>query len=175
MSKYILFLTLFFSGPVFAKALFLVGPSGVGKSTCIHKVVQESNGRVRNGVSHTTRDPRHNEEHGRDYYFISQAQFDLMKENNEFIITSEEFDQSYGLSYKEIEQDEVFIKDVGVQSIEILKEKLGDECLFVFLAPPSYEILKDRLQERALESDESQASLEKRLANAVKILAYEPL
>lgn len=57
----------------------------------------------------------------------------------------------------------------------ILKEKLGDQCFFVFLAPPSYEVLKERLQERGLESKESQASLERRLENAVKILAHEPL
>ena len=174
MNKFLCIFFLF-TGHLAAKALFIVGPSGVGKSTCIHRIVQESNGRVKNGVSHTTRAKRQNEKNGKDYYFITQAEFDLMKGNNEFIITSEEFNESYGLAYKEIGEDEIFIKDVGVQSIEILKEKLGNQCFFVFLAPPSYEVLKERLQGRGLESKESQASLERRLENAAKIMAYEPL
>lgn len=171
-------LTLFYSSEVFAKALFIVGPSGVGKSTSIQRIVQESNGKIKNGISHTTRVPCHNEKDGRDYYFISQEQFDRMKANNEFIISTETFKQSYGLSYQEIEQvgkqDEIFISAIDGQSIELLKEKLGKDCFFIFLAPSSYEVLERRLKSQCLER-ESQKDLEKCLTDAVKVLSYEPL
>jgi len=160
-----------------ATVVFIVGPSGVGKSTVVQNLVKTSAGEFQKIVSHTTRAPRKHEEDGKDYYFISQADFAKKDQNSEFIVTSNEYGQCYGLAYQEIKKasdaSKIFIKEIGVDIIKPLKEKLGKQGIFIFLAPPSYEILQSRLRQRSLASGESDKELEKRLQNAIDILPYE--
>jgi guanylate kinase len=161
-----------------ANFIFFVGPSGVGKSTLIEKIVEQSNGKIVKAVSHTTRAPRLNEVDGKDYHFVSLEQFQAMEESNQFIISGSDFNHHYGLSYQELDEkkskNRIVIKDIGGQSIETIKECLGDDCKVLFIAPPSHDTLWNRLNCRSLNTGESSHELETRLNDALRVLRFEP-
>jgi guanylate kinase len=127
-------------------------------------------------VSCTTRPPRGEEQHGREYYFISVEEFQKRIEHNDFI----EFEQVYeGLYYgtlkQEIERIEAagrqVLFDVDVKGGLNLKRILGDKAVSIFICPPSVEELRRRLEGRG---DTSPEMIEKRLAKAELELSYKP-
>ena len=127
-------------------------------------------------VSCTTRPPRGQEEHGKEYYFISVEEFQKRIEHNDFI----EFEQVYeGLYYgtlkEEIDRIEAagrqVLFDVDVKGGLNLKRILGDQATSIFICPPSIEELRKRLEGRG---DTSPEMIEKRLAKAEEELAYKP-
>ena len=127
-------------------------------------------------VSCTTRPPRGQEEHGKEYYFISVEEFQKRIEHNDFI----EFEQVYeGLYYGTLKEEINRIEaagrqvlfDVDVKGGLNLKRILGDQATSIFICPPSIEELRKRLEGRG---DTSPEMIEKRLAKAEEELSYKP-
>ena len=126
-------------------------------------------------VSCTTRAPRGDEQHGKEYYFISVEEFQKRIENDDFI----EYEQVYeGLYYgtlkEEIDRIEAagrqVLFDVDVKGGLKLKGILGDQATSIFICPPSVEELRRRLEGRG---DTSPEMIEKRLAKAELELSYK--
>ena len=151
-------------------------PSGSGKSTMVKHLLTNHPNSFELSISCTTRAPRGQEVHGKEYYFITVEEFQKRIENAEFI----EYEQVYeGLYYgtlkAEIERIESAGKqvlfDVDVKGGLNLKRILGDRAVSIFICPPSVEELRRRLEGRG---DTSPEMIEKRLAKAEKELSYKP-
>jgi len=135
--------------------LFVVsGPSGVGKSSISRKVI-ETVPDLRLSISCTTRSPRPGEEHGREYCFVTEAEFRRMIEQEAFAEWAEVFGNLYGTPWKELiegkEQKNDIILDIDVQGARQVMHNL-DDAVSVFVMPPSLDILKARLRGRGTDS-----------------------
>lgn len=149
-------------------------PSGGGKSTVAQKILRSSR-RFAKSISATTRAPRINEVEGRDYYFISLEEFKDKIAKEEFLEWEEVYpDVFYGTLNSEIDniakRKQIPILAIDVHGALELKKRLKDRLLTIFLDIPSIEILKDRLQYRATETE---AELQKRLARAEYELSFK--
>ena len=151
-------------------------PSGSGKSTMVKHLLTKYPDHFELSVSCTTRPPRGQEVHGKEYYFISVEEFQKRIEHNDFI----EFEQVYeGLYYgtlkAEIDRIEAagrqVLFDVDVKGGLNLKRILGDKATSIFICPPSIEELRRRLEGRG---DTSPEMIEKRLAKAEIEMADKP-
>ena len=146
--------------------LFVVAaPSGAGKSSLV-KALMELDSRVQPSVSHTTRRPRGQEKHGREYYFVPEQEFDAMVQADAFVEWAHVHDQRYGTSRRAIEerisQGADVILEIDFQgSIQI--KKLFANAICIFILPPSWEELRSRLERRGEDSAEV---IEIRLKNA---------
>lgn len=144
-------------------------PSGAGKTTIIKSLVSKDD-RFEFSVSTTTRRPRPNEESARSYFFVGLEEFHEMVRRGEFIEWAEVHGNYYGTAKKEVDRikstGKIPIFDVDVQGARQLKGRI-DDAVFIFIAPPSVESLRERLVKRDTESTEQ---IELRLANAVKEL-----
>ena len=142
-------------------------PSGAGKTTLITRLLR-SDDRFMFSISTTTRKIRPGESHGVNYYFVSKEKFLEMIDNDEFFEWAEVYGNYYGTSKKEIDRilksGKFPLFDVDVQGSKILRKKLPD-AVFIFIIPPSLNILKARLIGRQTESEEE---LDVRLKNAAK-------
>ncbi len=142
----------------------ITGPSGVGKSTII-KLLLNSLPNVHFSVSYTTRPPRPNEENGVDYYFVSREEFESMIKKDKFLEWAEVHDFLYGTSFTEVEkafgEGKDLILDVDIQGANAIKRKMTD-AVTVFVLPPSWEALKERLSFR----ENNEEVVEKRLKRA---------
>lgn len=143
-------------------------PSGSGKSTMVRHLLEKHPDLFELSISCTTRAPRGQEVHGKEYYFVTVDEFKQRIANDEFI----EFEQVYeGLYYgtlkKEIERIEQAGKqvlfDVDVKGGINLKHILGERATSIFICPPSIEELRKRLEGRG---DTSPEMIEKRIAKA---------
>lgn len=139
------------------RVIVLSGPSGAGKSTLI-KGVRERVDNLSYSTSHTTRKPRSAEKEGADYFFTDKAAFQEMINRNEFVEWARVYDDFYGTSYQAIDDKisagEDIILDIDVQGAKNIKEQL-DNCLLIFILPPSMEILEKRLRGRATDSGDA--------------------
>ena len=151
-------------------------PSGSGKSTMVKHLLTKYPNRFELSVSCTTRAPRGEEVHGREYYFISVEEFQQRIANDEFI----EYEQVYeGLYYGTLKAEIARIEaagrqvlfDVDVKGGMNLKRILGDKATSLFICPPSIEELRRRLEGRG---DTSPEMIEKRLAKAEYELTFKP-
>lgn len=143
-------------------------PSGSGKSTMVKHLLTKYPNRFELSVSCTTRPPRGQEVHGKEYYFISVEEFQQRIARDEFI----EFEQVYeGLYYGTLKAEIARIEaaghqvlfDVDVKGGLNLKRILGNKAMSVFICPPSIEELRRRLVGRG---DTSPEMIEKRLSKA---------
>ena len=155
------------------KLVLFCGPSGSGKTTIVHHLMQQFP-MMRFSVSATTREKRPNEEHGKDYYFLSVDEFKEKINNNEFLEWEEVYkDRFYGTLKKEVERiledGYVAIFDVDVEGGLHIRKQFGRQLLDVFVMPPSVDDLHKRLVARATESEDS---LFKRLDKAEKEMNY---
>ena len=146
--------------------LFIISaPSGAGKTTLCKEVV-DILGNLRHSVSYTTRFPRHGEVHGRDYFFVSPAEFEKMIKACEFAEWAEVHGNLYGTAMKTLDENRKqgfdVILDIDCQGARQLKERCGDG-VFIFILPPSLHELRRRLDLRNSESDEAK---ERRIRNA---------
>ena len=151
------------SGP---GAVFVVsGPSGAGKSTLLRRVL-EADPDVRFSVSHTTRAPRSGEVAGRDYHFVSREVFQRMVAAGEFLEWAEYNENLYGTSRAAVAGPTGagldLILEVEVQGAHQLRERLAG-AVFVFILPPSLEVLEQRLRARG---SEDESVIRKRLERA---------
>jgi guanylate kinase len=147
------------------------GPSGVGKTTLIERVL-EDDGNIFFSVSYTTREKRHNEVHGKDYYFTDEATFRQMIADDGFLEWEPVHGYLYGTPIKEISQSigdgHDVILDIDVKGALKVKEKCPSACL-IFLEPPSVDELKRRLELRG------EKEIEKRMERVREEMATKPL
>ncbi len=156
------------------KMIIFTAPSGAGKTTLVRHVLSIYDF-LDFSISATTRSKRVNEQEGRDYYYLSVDEFKKKIENGEFAEWEEVYaDQYYGTLKSEIERiwkmGKAIIFDVDVQGAEDLKKIYGNQCLIIFVKPPSFEVLVERLKGRDSETDES---FKKRIDKVKKELSYE--
>lgn len=152
------------------KIIVIVAPSGTGKSTLIKKLKEDVKDLVES-VSFTTRKIRESEVDGQSYNFIDQEKFLQMKEAGEFLEWAQVHGNYYGTSKsfveKQLSNGVNLLFDLDVQGTDSFKAHFGNSAKVIFIAPPSVEVLEQRLLNRGTESDES---LRIRLANAKKEL-----
>jgi guanylate kinase len=152
--------------------LFIVsGPSGAGKTTLINRVREQLEPigiTLYFSVSHTTRKPRTGEVDGRSYHFVPTGQFEAMVERGEFIEWAFVHEQRYGTSKSEVlarlDRGEDVILDIDYQGAKQIDEDadLEPRSLNIFIFPPSFDHLEQRLRDRGLNSeDEIQTRLQK--------------
>ena len=151
--------------------LFVVAaPSGAGKSSLV-KALMELDSRVQPAVSHTTRPPRGQEKHGREYYFLSPEEFDGMVLRDSFLEWANVHGHRYGTSRQAIEERVAHGADVILEidfqgAINI--KRIFVNAVLIFILPPSWEELRSRLQRRGEDSAEV---IELRLKNAAAEMA----
>lgn len=148
----------------------VAAPSGAGKSSLV-KALMELDAGVQPSVSHTTRAPRGQEFHGREYFFIDDAQFDDMVANNAFLEWAYVHGNRYGTSKSTIEerisQGLDVVLEIDFQGAVQIK-RLFANAVLIFILPPSWEELRSRLQRRGEDTAEV---IEIRLANAATEMA----
>ena len=131
------------------------GPSGVGKGTLVKALTKKRSDLVES-VSCTTRAPRENEIHGREYYFISKDEFIKRVADGDFLEYDEHFGNFYGTP-KSFVKEQLQEKSV-VLEIDVIgglnAKKAFPDCVLIMIAPPSIEKLKQRLVSRNTESAE---------------------
>ena len=146
------------------RMVLISGPSGCGKSTIIQRLISDE--RVEFSVSATTRPMRAGEVAGVDYHFLSTEEFRTKVEEGAFIEYAEVYGNLYGTlrapMEAAIEAGRVFLVEIDVQGALQLRA-LEEPGVYVFIAPPSFDELKRRLEGRGTESPEV---LERRLKKA---------
>jgi guanylate kinase len=146
------------------KGLLVVisGPSGVGKSTVVDRVMKIAPG-LKLSVSATTRAARPGEKEGEDYFFVTKEQFSEMVKTGKFLEWAEVHGAYYGTPKSYIEEQlgkgRVVVLEVDVQGAQSIREvlqsrKFSAHAVFVFLIPPSVDILAFRLKKRKTENEE---------------------
>lgn len=130
-------------------------PSGSGKSTLTHRLIAELPN-LRFSISYTTRAPRGQEQDGKDYFFITPADFEARLANGEFLEHAKVFDNYYGTHIGELERAAAegvdLILDIDVQGARQLKEK-SPAAVSIFILPPSRQVLEERLRARSQDSE----------------------
>lgn len=148
------------------KGLLVVisSPSGGGKTTIIRKVLASGNGNFRYSISATTRQQRKNEVDGQDYYFLDKNEFERKRDRGEFAEWAEVHGHFYATPKKPLEnwlrEGKLVFLDLDVDGGVAIKEHFGGAALLIFVRPPSFESLRERLQKRKTESAEE---IDKRL------------
>ena len=155
------------------KLYIISAPSGAGKTSLVKQLITEVDQLVVS-VSHTTRSMRNGETHGSDYFFVSVDEFKSMIENQAFLEHAQVFDNFYGTAQKTVEdnlaQGRDVILEIDWQGAQQVRKMLPDS-LSIFILPPSIEILKQRLQNRAQDNDEV---IERRMRDAVTEMSHYP-
>jgi guanylate kinase len=140
-------------------------PSGGGKGTLIARVLKTVPG-VSYSVSYTTRVPRTGEQHGREYFFVSTETFEEMIARGDFLEWANVYGYLYGTSRAQVEQERAaghdIILEIDVQGASSIRA-LVEDTVTVFIVPPSFELLRNRLVARGTDSP---ADLERRLRGA---------
>ena len=148
--------------------LFVVAaPSGAGKSSLVNALL-ELDSRVQPSVSHTTRPPRGQEKHGREYFFVPAKEFDTMVLADAFVEWANVHGQRYGTSKKAIEeriaQGADVILEIDFQGALQVK-RIFTNAVLIFILPPSWQELRSRLERRG---EDSAQVIELRLKNAAE-------
>ena len=147
------------------RLFILSAPSGSGK-TSLAELLLDAVENLEFSVSYTTRGRRGNEQHGEEYFFVDVAEFEAMIERGEFLEYEHVYGNYYGTSRRFVEQRldrgvDVLL-DIDVQGARAVVEKIP-EAVRIFVLPPSYQELRERLTGRALDDSEA---VERRLRAA---------
>lgn len=137
----------------------LVAPSGAGKTSLSQRLTDDFPN-ISFSVSATTRKPRSYEKDEVDYHFISREEFQEGIDNNRFLEWEEFYDGiRYGTPISEVEKNYklgyLTLLDIEVNGALNVKKIYGDDCLSVFIKPPSLNILEERLKKRGTENEQS--------------------
>ena len=152
--------------------LFVVAaPSGAGKSSLV-KALLELDSHLAVSVSHTTRPPRGQEQNGREYWFVDEAEFRAMVDRGEFFEWAQVHGQLYGTSRHAIadrlEHGEDVVLEIDWQGALQIK-RLFEHTVLIFVLPPSWDELRLRLQRRG---EDGPDVIEQRMANAREEVAH---
>lgn len=163
------------SAPAFLDPLVVCGPSGVGKGTIIGKFLSATNA-FGFSVSHTTREPRPGEINGIHYHFTSKPMMQSLLEQDYFLESAEVHGNLYGTSWQSLydvqQSGKKCLLDIDVQGVQRLKNRPSRDAWkprYIFIAPPSAEVLESRLRGRGTESEEN---LLRRIMNARSEIDY---
>jgi guanylate kinase len=154
--------------------LILSSPSGAGKTSIAHQILEEDPNLVLS-VSVTTRPPRHGEVDGVDYHFVSSDKFEQMHRSNEFLESATVFGNRYGTPRGPVEKllgagrDILF--DIDWQGTQQLTANAGKDLASIFILPPSTQELGARLRSRAQDSKEAVAH---RMSKAADEMSHWP-
>jgi guanylate kinase len=150
--------------------IVVAAPSGAGKSSLV-KALMEVDAHVQPSVSHTTRAPRGQEKHGREYFFVSDAEFDAMVEAKAFVEWATVHNHRYGTSKKAIEErmnhGADVVLEIDYQGALQIKQVFSN-AVTIFILPPSWDELRSRLERRG---EDSATVIEVRLQNAAVEMA----
>ena len=160
--------------PKQGKLIVFSAPSGSGKTTIVHHLLEQKELNLGFSVSATSRPRRAQEEHGRDYYFLSKEAFEKHIKNNDFLEWEEVYkDNYYGTLQAEVEriwkEGKAVIFDIDVVGGLRIKNKYPGNTLAIFVQPPSLEVMEQRLRNRKTESEEK---ILERLNKAEKELKF---
>ena len=153
------------------KLFVITAPSGAGKSSLINAVLADDPS-LKLSISYTTRPPRSGEKHGREYHFVTEAEFLAMRDRGEFLESALVHGNHYGTSNKVIrdtlERGEDLILEIDWQGAQQVR-RLFPQAVGIFIHPPSVEELERRMRGRG---QDSEAVIRRRLENAREELAH---
>jgi guanylate kinase len=152
--------------------LFVIAaPSGAGKTSLV-RALMEKEPRLQFSISYTTRPRRPAETHGHDYFFVDQPTFDRMAKNGEFLEHATVFDNSYATSREQVRKatdaGRDLILEIDWQGARQVRKAMP-ESVSVFILPPSYAALEQRLRRRGTDSEEV---IQRRLRDAITDMAH---
>ncbi len=154
--------------------LVLSAPSGAGKST-LCQALADRRADIRLSVSCTTRPPRPMEADGKDYYFVSEKEFQAKIKNGELLEWAQVHGHYYGAPKAPIEAHRqnglTVVMNIDTQGAQSVKKVFPDSVL-VFVSPPSWDVLEGRLRGR---NQDTEATIQRRLANARAEMEQAPL
>ena len=131
--------------------IILSSPSGAGKTTLVKKLSEKDNFEI--SISHTTRQPRPNENQNEDYFFINELEFKRLIKNEEFLEYAKVFNNFYGTTrtpvIDKLNKGKNVLFDIDWQGADQIKnKKLDYKLITFFILPPSKEVLFERLSKR---------------------------
>ena len=131
--------------------IILSSPSGAGKTTLVKKLSEKTNFEI--SISHTTRQPRPNENHNEDYFFINEHEFKRLINNQEFLEYAKVFNNFYGTTrtpvINKLNKGKNVLFDIDWQGADQIKnKKLDYKLITFFILPPSKQVLFERLSKR---------------------------
>ena len=131
--------------------IILSSPSGAGKTTLVKKLSEKDNFEI--SISHTTRQPRPNENQNEDYYFVNEAEFRRLIQNEEFLEYAKVFNNFYGTTrtpiIDKLNKSKNVLFDIDWQGADQIKnKKLDYKLITFFILPPSKKVLFERLSKR---------------------------
>jgi guanylate kinase len=155
------------------KMIIFSAPSGSGKTTIVRHLLQRFPV-LEFSISATSRAPRGDEKHAKDYFFLTGEEFTLRVQRSEFVEWEEVYPGlSYGTLKSEMERiwnrEHVILFDIDVQGGLNLKKQYGGQALAIFVRPPSLDVLRQRLERRATDSPET---IQRRLDKAAHELSF---
>lgn len=158
------------------RIIILSAPSGTGKSTIISQLMHRPELELEFSISATSRLPRGEEQNGREYYFLSPAEFKKRADHGDFVEWEEVYSGTcYGTLKSEVERvlakGHNLIMDIDVKGALNVKRQYGDRALAIFVQPPSMQELENRLRGRATEDE---ASVRRRLEKAEFEMSFAP-
>ncbi|MEM9885394.1 MAG: guanylate kinase [Bacteroidota bacterium] len=156
------------------KLLIFTAPSGAGKTTIVRHLLQHFD-QLAFSISATTRPLRETEEEGKDYYFITEQEFKQKIADNAFLEWEEVYEgQFYGTLRSEVERlwnlEKCVVFDIDVKGAKNIKSAFPEETLAIFIKPPSFQTLVDRLEARRTEDEQSFST---RIQKAKEELLYQ--
>lgn len=142
------------------KIIVLSAPSGCGKSTIISHLMAKPELKLDFSISATSRKPRGEEQHGREYFFLTEEEFKRNVEEGNFVEWEEVYaGVCYGTLISEVDRvtgkGNNLIMDVDVKGALNIKKHFGEEVITIFVMPPDQKTLERRLRQRGTDSEET--------------------
>lgn len=158
-----------------SKLIIFSAPSGTGKSTIVRHLI-DLDLNLQFSISATSREPRGDEKHGVEYFFISSDEFRKKIANNEFIEYEEVYDDRFYGTLKSnvdsiLDEGKNVVFDIDCVGGLNVKKMYGDRALAIFIMPPSVEALRERLDKRGTDTPEV---IEDRLSKAEYEMSFAP-